>query len=71
MNRWRRAFSSSHRRFRNSIMDSVGSLQRFSINRQNDALDSGKSLETDFSTPCYCTAACLPPDEIIDPPLGW
>jgi len=30
-----------------------------------------KSLETDFSTPCYCTAARQATDEIIDPPLGW
>jgi len=51
-------------------MDSV-SLRRFSVNRQNDALDSGQSLETDFSTPCYCTAARQATDEIIDPPLGW
>jgi hypothetical protein len=30
-----------------------------------------KSLATDFSTPCYCTAARQATDEIIDPPLGW
>jgi len=36
----------------NSAMDSLGPLRYFSINRQNDTLDSSESLETDFSTPC-------------------
>ncbi len=33
----------SRGRFRNSAMDSVGSLQRFSLNRQNDALDRARA----------------------------